>query len=411
MTQQPLEYYIDRYADGTISKEEWHILKELLDQPEYAGLLDQLIDKQLLESDKEAIGWPGVTERVIQTVQAKLESERKELPVVTRRIHFLRSSWFRYAAAIILLLGAGTYLFFRNQSPKHPGREQTASAPGVFPGGNKAVLTLADGSRIVLDSAANGTLAQQGAISIVKVDSSQLAYNSGHAEPSAATGTYNIVSTPNGGQYHIILSDGTSVWLNAASSIKFPAVFSAKERQVEIKGEVYFDVTHNAKWPFIVAAEGMNIQVLGTSFNVNAYPDEAAVKTTLLKGSVRVVNMQRGNAAGQTALLKPGEQAILAHDLPGTQAATGFTIDKDADVEEAIAWKNGYFYFKHADLQTVLRQLARWYDMTIEYQGPIPDTKFGGDIPRNASAGDVLKILAKTKLRFTIEGKKIIIQP
>ncbi len=410
MTNNSFQYYIDRYLDGTISKEEWKTLRGLMDDPKNASLLDQLIDQQFKEAVLEPASFPGVTERVIKGVQSKLDEERVDQPVARERIHFLRSAWLRYAASVILLLGTGTFLFIRNQSRKQPGLEQTAPISGISPGGNKAVLTLGDGSTIVLDHAANGALAQQGNVSIIKVDSGRLAYNSSRNSKGQPV-TYNTISTPRGGQYQVVLSDGTKVWLNTASSIKFPTAFSEKERRVEIEGEAYFEVQHNATRPFLVTAGGMNIQVLGTSFNINAYPDEGSLRTTLIDGSVRVATRQTANTAGKMAILKPGQQAILSRDPLAGRSGEGFTIDDNADLEEATAWKNGYFYFKHADIPTVMRQIARWYDLSIEYQGAIPDMKFGGDIPRNASAAEVWKILEKSRLKFSVEGKKIIVKP
>jgi transmembrane sensor len=311
------------------------------------------------------------------------------------------------AAGTILLVATAGYFVVNNK----PVSTQTAEIPKpvvqpvVVPGGNKAVLTLADGSTIVLDSAANGALTQQGATTIMKKKDGELVYNA-----ESKTGTtdvaWNTIGTPRGGQYQVVLPDGTKVWLNAVTALRFPASFTGEERVVQLRGEAYFEVasqtTAKGKRPFIVEVlpqeKGSRIEVLGTHFNVKAYHDEASIKTTLLEGMVKM-----SSTKGQY-LLKPGQQARVERD-------GRMSLDEDADLDEAVAWKNGRFVFNDADVETVMRDIARWYDVTIEYAGKVPAEKFEGEIPRNSSITEVFKILELSNVHCKIEGKKITVLP
>jgi len=208
------------------------------------------------------------------------------------------------------------------------------------------------------------------------------------------------MSTPKGGQYQLTLQDGTKVWLNAASSITYPAAFVDRMRRVKVKGEVYFEVAKNKTKPFIVDIDGgSSVEVLGTSFNINAYSDEDNSRTTLLEGSVRVVG-----PGSNSVMLKPGQQAVVG-------SGTGVSMRSDIDTEEVMAWKDGYFEFDGASLETVLRQLARWYDVEIDYGGHVPAKTFIGEIPRDASLSVVLNVLEKTGVHFRIQGRNIVVLP
>ena len=320
------------------------------------------------------------------------------------------------AACVIGLVALSTFLWIKN-NPKQPVAETKTNSNiqknDVAPGGDKAVLTLADGSTIVLDSAQNGALAQQGNTRVIKING-KLNYN------ASGKGTdeilYNTIATPRGGQYQVELSDGTKVWLNAASSIRFPAVFAANERIVEVSGEVYFEVAHldlsinnmdakkaTTKVPFIVKIKAPSgnvgqVEVLGTHFNINAYDDESIVKTTLLEGSVKFIK------DGANTMLKPGQQSQL---LKNGQ----LNVADGVDVDKVVAWKNGFFDFDGSDFETIARQLARWYDVEVVYNRKIDDL-FHAEIPRDTKLSDVIKALELTgKVRFEINGKKIIVMP
>jgi len=306
------------------------------------------------------------------------------------------------AAAAILILIAGLAVVFT--LPKR--KTDIASLPvtqrfknDVAPGGEKAVLTLADGNQIVLDNASNGELARQGATRVMKLENGQLAYTA-HSSASQPV-SYNTVSTPRGGQYQVQLPDGSKVWLNAASSLRFPTAFTGKEREVELSGEAYFQVTKNSSMPFKVAIistvkEPVQIEVLGTELDVEAYADEEDQKTTLINGSVKVIS------GIHEVLLKPGQQGRVNSSLG---------VLSNVNIEEAIAWKNGLFQFQDASIQSIMRQVGRWYDVDIVYKGKI-DQQFIGKIPRQVQVSTLLKILESTGwVHFMIEGKKITVAP
>lgn len=324
---------------------------------------------------------------------------RGEMPRSAHRIHFLKTSWFRYAAAVILIAGGAAIWWEISRSARNDEAVVTTVPKNqdIQPGSNKAVLTLADGSQIVLDHAANGNLAQQGNTRVIKLDNGQLAYNAGKDLNKEVF--YNTISTPRGGQYQIVLPDGSKVWMNAASSIKFPAAFSGTERNVIISGEVYMEIAQRSKQPFIVKANGTEIRVLGTSFNVNAYTDEEAIKTTLVEGSVKVT---KGSSA---ALLHPGQEAITEDN------SNSVKVNDNADVANALAWKNGLFSFNNADIKTIMRQLSRWYNVDVVYEGAVTDRRFLGELRRNMTLAAVLRVLERSGVHFTIEGKKLIVKP
>ncbi|MBB5622061.1 ferric-dicitrate binding protein FerR (iron transport regulator) [Pedobacter cryoconitis] len=313
-----------------------------------------------------------------------------------------RKLWPRIAgaAAVLLMLSAGLYFF--NPVTHQPALlAQKEHTPQILPGGNKATLTLANGQEITLDGADNGQLAEQAGIIITKTKDGQLVYTV--ADQGARTGgerqiAMNTIATPKGGQYQVNLPDGTKVWLNAASSLRYPTVFTGTERRVSLTGEAYFEVAkvHPAK-SFSVSSSTQTVEVLGTHFNINSYADEQAVKTSLLEGAVKVT-AQTGTSG--SVFLKPGQQAVLL----GNQLNVN-----PGDTEEAIAWKNGMFSFKDADLQTVMRSVARWYDVEVSYEGNLPGRQFSGEIHRNINLSEVLDILSFFKVHFRIDGKKITV--
>jgi transmembrane sensor len=315
--------------------------------------------------------------------------------------------WRIAAAAIVVGVVATAgwiWLMPASKSNIAQTEKQAVIKSDVAPGGNKAMLTLANGSTIVLDSAANGMLISQGNVKVEKLANGQLSYTVLAHNNTAVT--YNTLSTPTGGQYQLLLPDGSKVWLNSASSITFPTAFTGRERKVNITGEAYFEVAHNSKMPFVVEKGRMAVEVLGTHFNINAYDDEDAVRTTLLEGKVKVVHHEpatRGIKNEQSAILKPGEQAAVSlssHAIP-VQAA---------DVDVVMAWKNGLFHFENADVKTVMRQLRRWYDIEVEYRGAVKNEPLFVEVPRNTNLSDVLKVIESTTgLRLAMEGKKVIV--
>jgi transmembrane sensor len=323
------------------------------------------------------------------------------------------------AAAVIaaLLLGSVVYWQTTRHSLQQTAGKSKRFTNDVAPGGNKAILILADGSHIALDSVHTGSLSQQGNTRVIKLNNAQLAYREDGGQAGGEVADrgnvqYNTIETPRGGQYQLELPDGTRVWLNAASSLKFPTRFIGSERVVQLSGEAYFEVAHQ-KIPFKVhiinaSGDGGEVDVLGTHFNVNAYADEAFIKTTLLEGSVRV------SKANEQKMLKPGQQAQVWNGEPSSLNGTtrpAIQIVRDANTEEAVAWKNGYFQFNEDGIETVMRQLARWYDVEVSYQGRFPDRQFGGQMPRGVNLSEILHILEESNVHFKIEGKKLIVTP
>lgn len=326
-----------------------------------------------------------------------------------RKPAIYRRGWFRWAAAACIgMLMLGSYLLWRRgERAVMPVAGPQRLVAEVAPGGNKAILTLGNGSTIILDSAANGILAEQGKTSVSKQRDGVLAYEGGTSrKPGAAGGvSYNTLTTPRGGQYEVRLPDGTRVWLNAASSLTYPTAFTGRNRKVTMTGEAYFEVAPDQQRPFEVETGGLRAEVLGTHFNINAYTDEAYIGTTLLEGSVRV-------RTGKVALvLHPGEQGLTENTAGGRDNTGGIKTAAQVNLEQVMAWKNGLFYFNHADIQTVMRQLSRWYDVEVEYQGVLPARDFRGKMQRDLQLSQVLKFLEQSDVHFTLTGKKIIVRP
>ena len=297
----------------------------------------------------------------------------------------------------------------------------------VKPGGNRAVLVLASGQSILLDSAGTGMLAMQGGMKVIKLNNGRLQYQAAGDRKADSAPVYNVISTPRGGQYELILQDGTKVWLNSESSLRFPTAFAGNDRSVELSGEAYFEVAPRAAGPFkiyMLHQVGIDIRirkeidVLGTSFNVMAYDEEKVVRTTLLEGAIRVGD------ESEKRVLKPGQQAEWAvfAELPlpglrrsgsaGEAGSDGIRVQDDADIDAAVAWKNGFFSFDRTDIRTIMRQLSRWYDLKVIYDnnaGMGKQKLFWGGIQKNLPLSDVLKILEKSGVQFSIDGNNVIV--
>ncbi|TCC96997.1 DUF4974 domain-containing protein [Pedobacter hiemivivus] len=313
-------------------------------------------------------------------------------------------NYFKYsiAAAILVVFSVALYFYnFDHGQPTQSGLTTQHQGADVNPGGNKAILTLADGSKISLTDAGNGELAKQAGIIVTKTKDGQLVYEISKENRAATEIAYNTISTPAGGQYQINLPDGTTVWLNASSTLKYPTAFVKDKRKVVLTGEAYFEVAKNPNQPFVVSTNGagkaQEVTVLGTHFNINSYQNEEATKTTLLEGAVKVSTSLQGNVT-----LKPGQQAILESTLKVM----------DVDVTQAIDWKNGNFYFNDENIESIMRKLARWYDIDVVYSGNIPNINFGGEISRSKKLSEVLKVLETTKtIHFKIEGRRVTVMP
>ncbi|THU34756.1 DUF4974 domain-containing protein [Niastella caeni] len=349
----------------------------------------------------------------IQLEEAIRNYEAEQRQQAARPVAFFRTWRLAWAAAILLFIGVGAYIYFQNRPPDSPAIvNNNQPANDAAPGTTKAVLTLADGSRIIIDSTQSGKLAVQGQTTVQREQGS-ISYNG--TDPSNNSGTqsvlYNTLTTNRGEQSPpLVLSDGTKVWLNAMSSIRFPVAFTGNTRNVTIMGEAYFEVAKNPAMPFHVTVNDMDVEVLGTQFNINSYADEPDVRTTLIEGAVRIVNGQRSMVNKiQEVILRPGEQAI-AHSPLNTHHSA-FTINHSPNIDQVMAWKRGLFDFNHASLQTVLRQLSRWYDIDVQFEGTIPNRSFRGKITRDLKLSQVINILQDLDVKFRIEGKKLIVSP
>jgi len=300
------------------------------------------------------------------------------------------------AASILVVLSLGGYLALRRHAPT-PQIAQN-QIHDIAPGGNKATLTLSDGRKIVLTDVQNGTIASQGHTLIKKTADGRVSYDALANEPAGEV-IYNTLSTKRAEQYSLTLPDGSRVWLNSESSVRYPVAFTGTDRTVELTGEAYFEVAHNASRPFRVKVNGELVEDIGTSFNINAYDDEPAIKTTLVEGAVKVSGADRGN----TATLKPGEQAI-SHN--------GHISVKQVDVDDAVAWQHGYFQFNEDDLESAMRKIARWYDVEVVYNNEAKKhQQLAGTISRYSTASQVLKKMELTgAIHFDLSGRKIIVK-
>jgi len=358
-----------------------------------------------------AIGQEVNPERVITRLELEghFQAPDSSVPsvsiLVTKSISSGRRSrqWLA-AASVILLLGAASWWVLSHRSAPITPITLAAVAADVRPGGNKAMLTLADGRQIALDSAANGVLAAQQNATVSKLAAGQLAYNNKPVN-SAMPVIYNVLSTPRAGQFSLTLADGTKVWLNNASTLRYPVAFTGTDRSVELTGEGYFEVAKDVARPFRVvvhkgSADGptSTIEVLGTAFNIMAYGDEPTECTTLLSGSVRF------SGADHSALLHVDEQSVL--DDKGA-----LHVMPNVNVQEVTAWKNGYFHFDHSSLENTMRQLARWYDIDVHYEGQLPPQQFMGKIQRNLPLSAVLKGLENDQIHFKLQGRELTVMP
>ena len=411
-----LDHLLRQYAAGTCTRKELLELFETIRDAQQDTLLNDSL--HMLWQEIGAGESLPILDKEKLFYQISGKTAKQPLPHPGRIRAIPRQKAFRIgvaAAVILAILTGGIALWHTGDHPRPTiVQRNTPSSHDIAPGGNKAVLTLADGSHIVLDSARKGDLSQQGVTRVIKLDSARLVYreakktNDGTATAGSTDIGYNTIQTPRGGQYQVVLADGTQVWLNAASSLKFPTRFDGKERVVDLAGEAYFEVAHGTA-PFKVhilnaTGDGGVVEVLGTHFNINAYADEPAIKTTLLEGSVLVLKGQ------EKKLLKPGQQAQVLPNTAGSGSSTIHLIP-DADTEEAVAWKNGYFQFEGADLETVMRQLSRWYNMDVSYEGPMPEHQFAGQMQRGLYLSEVLRILEASNIHFRIEGKKVVVTP
>jgi transmembrane sensor len=372
--QTRLEILYTRWLNKTASPEEIREFIELLDEGVTKEEFSPMITRnwEALQDDEE---FP------LEKRQALADRILQKYPAARgTKVRFIKP-WMRVAVILAILITAGTYFYKTNQPPVIAEKVNDAA-----PGTSKAILTLADGSTVTLDSTGKQVI-RQGATAAYQ-QGGKLAYT-GISESKEVI--YHTLTVPRGGQFQLELSDGTKVWLNAASSLRYPTAFDGKERKVEVSGEAYFEVAKNAQAPFrVIVDHRATVEVLGTVFNINAYTDEEDIRTTLLEGSVKIGNV----------VLKPGQQAQITAQIK---------VVSNTDIDKVTAWKKGVFNFNDADLKEVMRQLSRWYDIDVAYEKNVGDIEFVGKISRSTSLKGVLKGLESTGVHFRLEGKKLTV--
>jgi ferric-dicitrate binding protein FerR (iron transport regulator) len=401
MKRERLRHLLELYEAGTITAaEKEELFAAFVDVEMQEDLLDLLVKS--LETTELAdaahhVRWQNT---IGQILRHKENDQQQDETIVSATPHPKTGSqrWWYAAAAVLLIISAALYLIPDRPTNTAPiaVRMNAAVMKDVLPANGTAILTLADGSTIVLDSANNGLLALQGKNQLTK-KGNQVMYSPSHTQGQSVV--YNELRTNKGKQYSLVLPDGTKVWLNAESSIKYPVAFVGKERTVFITGEAYFEVAKNPAMPFrVYINEDMSVAVLGTHFNINAYADEPHIETSLSEGSIMV---SRGDSEKR---LKPGQQLK-------TSKNGGIGKISEVDMEEVLAWKNGTFFFRDADIEAVMRQLSRWYNVQVTYKSGIPPGQFSGEIGRNLTLQQVLEGLADTRINFQIDRNTITILP
>jgi ferric-dicitrate binding protein FerR (iron transport regulator) len=397
MTTDRIQYLFERYDEGQATDAETEELFSLLNDPEQEqAIYNFFIEGIRAEQEVELV--PADWDAMVRSIVTSLPKEDTE-PVLPARGTAKMFRWAATAAAVLVLAAGAWWFLARNkqQPAATPPVAEQRFQNDVQPGTNVPVLTLADGSRVILDSAHSGALATEGTVHVKRLANGEVVYD---ATEKPTEVRYNTITNPRGSRVVTLsLSDGSRIWLDAASSIRYPTAFVGKERAVEITGQVYFEVAHNASMPFAVRKQGgdAEIEVLGTHFNVMAFDDEAAMKVTLLQGSVKV------SKGGRSAVIKPGEQAQVDNSSSAIQ------VVQDADIDGTMAWKDGVFKFQDITIEPLMKQLARWYDVEVVYEDR-PTDRFVSTIPRDVPASQVFKILETTgRVHFKIEGKKVTV--
>lgn len=379
-----IKVLIQKCLDGANTPEE----KKLLDEWYYSFSPEEMA---LLPEETETEIGKRIKNRLDEYVFYEKRATRHR-----KRFNFAR------AAAILSIIGIASLLYYvlttRSEGKKiTPAVTKSEPVKDIAPGSNKAILTLGDGSTLILDSTANGQLGTQGNAKLIKLDNGQLKYLNKKGDGYDAV-VYNSITTPRGGQYQVILSDGSKIWLNASSSLRFPTEFKGDKREVEISGEAYFEIAHDKAKPFRVKVKDVEVQVLGTHFNVMAYDNESSIKTTLLEGALRVSN------TSASALIAPGQQVAL-------NKQGSFRLVSNADVDEAVAWKNGKFVFNSADIYSIMRQVERWYNVDVSFERT-GDLHFSGQLGRYENVSELLRKLELTnEVHFRIEKGRIVVLP
>jgi len=376
MNEQQITEILERYKAGEATEQDKALLLSWSLDFRASGMEELSMEDRLVDVDM---------------IWAKLEME---LPKVKKI-----SLWPKVlaAAVVLFILALGTYFY----QDRYSSSGSSSAAARILPGTNQATLTLSNGKKVVLDGNAKQQLITEAGISMTRTKEGQLIYKAVPDEGQANTAQYNMLETAKGQQYQVILPDGSHVWLNAASSLRYPIAFGKQERLVELSGEGYFEISHNKSKPFRVKTADQLVEVLGTHFNLNAYPEDQVSKTTLLEGSVRVTAPAINRQDKGILILAPGQESVLI----GNQLQV-----QQADPEAAVAWRNGNFMFEGENIRSIMKKISRWYNIEVVYEGEVPENRFGGTISRFSNVSQVLRKLELTgKVHFSIEERRIIV--
>ncbi len=388
MDKENFHKLLDKYIAGDASLEEEQALLN------FYGSFKKSSEAEPVP-DMEQLG-DNIFLKIAETINPVEEYQQ------SYNLYYLKS--FAVAAMVLLAITTGIYFYTNRDISETEQFAEINLKNDILPGYNKAILTLADGSRISLDDAAKGLLASQGNIAITKTNNGEIVYEKNAWDKGKNVtdrSVINTIQTPKGGKYQVRLPDGSKVWLNSATTLSYPTTFTGTERKVLLKGEAYFEVAPNKNVPFRVESDDQVVEVLGTHFNINSYDDEDFTKTTLIEGSVKVILNSRTEISSRTRFLKPGEQSL-------TNASRAGIRIENADTEKAIAWKNGYFKFKNTPIKEIMREVERWYDVELVYEGKIPTDEFTGFISNDVKISAVLKIMEESGgVKFSVKGKKL----
>jgi hypothetical protein len=402
MNQNKVIELLGLFVDGGISREEYDLLFDYIranpEDEEVNIAIDTIFKNSKRFNSLKIDDRELIFQNIIRNKEfdSDIQNETESNPTFAPRL------WYQLgiAASILILITTGLF-FYTNRIADHKIAIKVVEpkAAVITPGDDKAILTLSDGTKIILEDAKNGILANQAGVSIQKTSDGELLYsfsNSAHSDTESEENIiYNMIETPVGGKYQVNLPDGSRVWLNSSSSLRFSALFNGDTREVELNGEAYFDVSKNKSKPFKVITKDQIVEVLGTQFNINSYSDEGSIKTTLIEGSVKIIYKDK------VVLLSPGQQF---------QPKESVAKVVEADTEEVVAWKDGYFVFKNEDIRSIMRKLSRWYNVDVSYSGNIPEVGFGGNISRSKDISEVLDVLQLTNaVHFKVEGRRITV--
>ena len=390
MKQEEVQKLVEKYLHGTASEEETH---RLFNWYKSELNVERTLDLDEFEDEED------FKETLFSGIHI---SDLKNENHTRSKIYSLAA-----AACVLLFMVSGLYFYNKSNTVKPNVTQKVVvrkNTNDIKAGGVKAILTLADGKQVILDDSKNGIVIDQGGIKIHKNSKGVIEYslterlNQDYTEDKEPQVVYNTIQTPAGGKFQLNLADGSKVWLNSESSLRFPVFFSGDSREVQLEGEAYFEVSKDQHKKFSVRSGNQTVEVLGTHFNINAYANEPSMTTTLIEGAVKVIEMN----TNKSQILKPGEQAIVSKDIK---------VQHKEDIQADLAWKEGYFNFENANIETVMRQLGRAYGITTRYETSMPETHFEGAISTNLSLLEVLDILQKSNIHFRLEGREVVVMP